>query len=959
MGDGKPAQKATEHPGARKDVTFSYLCSEFKEPEMIYAPFSWLVTAENITKKDSDFLNSLVEASIKQRSNPGYLFPILKQSEGKDVFLSEEYLDVFGEALKIAEKSGTAMSFCDEWTWPSGQACGNLLEQHPELRAETLHYEIREVSGNQTIHLDESFFTVAANCKGPLGVKSTKIISSTLRIISRGDAMDWDVPAGCWRIYRFIKRPQSLTLKEGVSNVNYLDRRLPKYFINLAHRPYEERFGNHFGKTIPGFFADHEGQYGWKLAWSDDFENEYRQKKGRDIRLWMPLMIHRDIEGLWAQARWDWHDVVSDLYADNFFGGVSRWAAERGMYYTIHFWEEGLGMQAACAGSLFKSLRAVSMPGVDSLADAGLWVRQFKEAQSVAEFEGRRLMSESWGCHGWNFSPVHMKKTGNCMIKWSVSHVLQACMYVNEDLRKAAYGTELYRVPYSRHLHHWNDFARRASYINSHGHTVPDALVIYPIDSVWAAAGGDRFDANIDSFGPGKEGELLQNWSFPKPVTGPGIKQMDGGEYVDHVEQVYTALIEDLDRLNVEFLIADSEYIQVMDVTSEGTLNKGQFSFKAVVVPPLLIMPMAIAEKLLTFAQKGGEVYIMGGAPVGSTEEGIGSIPTDPQTEKGISTRMRDILAELRSPTDPGVAGISTRMTELMAKLLSLPSVHQVEESIYPYCKSGSGLAPKAEFLNGDFPILLQHRRIDGREFYWLANNTGREQVSRIKFRDVKGSASIWDCETGKITSVPSNEADGGSVLSLTFSAYEGYWLVFDPEKTALAKTPVATKSDKKPRVTEVSQKWKVYIDPEDQTPAIYPGFVPNIPEDFLLENGGIEDSLKLWSEWGLTEFNGLVTYENTFSLPKDFNTATMCLGRLTHSAQVWLNGKLVGSALWPPYKFDISEFVRNGENKIKIVVGNLLCNPKPAPGGSFIWWKEKAEDFEAGLIGPVRILTF
>ena len=199
-------------------------------------------------------------------------------------------------------------------------------------------------------------------------------------------------------------------------------------------------------------------------------------------------------------------------------------------------------------------------------------------------------------------------------------------------------------------------------------------------------------------------------------------------------------------------------------------------------------------------------------------------------------------------------------------------------------------------------------------------------------------------------------EEAGGSILSLVFESYEGYWLVFDDSATAVTDTPGREK-DKNYSLAEVSPVWKIYINTEDQPPAPYPGFVPTIPEKLLLENGGIKDRLKLWSEWDLTKFNGLVTYENHFFLPEKYSSVALSLGKASHSVEVWLNDRFVDSRLWPAYEFDISAFTVPGKNKLKIVVGNLLCNVRPSPGGLF-QHKEKAEDFNAGLIGPVIIMS-
>ena len=157
-------------------------------------------------------------------------------------------------------------------------------------------------------------------------------------------------------------------------------------------------------------------------------------------------------------------------------------------------------------------------------------------------------------------------------------------------------------MPFYRYLHHWNDFIRRTSYINSHGHTVPDVLVIYPLDSVWAAAGGQIFNSNVDK----ATGDLLGNWTEHKAVPDTkGIKQTDNPEYLGRVEVAYTEVMRDLDALNIDFLIADTEYIQKMKIGDEAKLLIGNFEFKAVILPPSLILPHCIAEKLLSFARKG------------------------------------------------------------------------------------------------------------------------------------------------------------------------------------------------------------------------------------------------------------------------------------------------------------------------------------------------------------------
>ncbi len=111
----------------------------------------------------------------------------------------------------------------------------------------------------------------------------------------------------------------------------------------------------------------------------------------------------------------------------------------------------------------------------------------------------------------------------------------------------------------------------------------------------------------------------------------------------------------------------------------------------------------------------------------------------------------------------------------------------------------------------GAFPMLQHHRRIDGREFFWLANNTEAWQTVPVSASGAsRGAASIWDCETGGIRPVASAETKEGSVLTLVFKPYEAYWLVFDPKKAAHAGP-----AERKPEVEVVATidgPWKVIL---------------------------------------------------------------------------------------------------------------------------------------------------
>jgi hypothetical protein len=702
------------------------------------------------------------------------------------------------------------------------------------------------------------------------------IRSSTLAVIGAGASFPWSAPAGGnWRVYVFNKRM--------IDEVNYLNERLPEAFRRIALDPWETHLGDQLGKSIPGVFVDNEGAYGSRLAWSEDLDRRYREKWGTDIRLGMPLMLDDDAEGAFARARWQWFDTVSDIYA-NVMGSTSRWSEERGMYCIENLWEESLELQARTTGDFFKLSRAYSMPGNDCLQSKALEVHDFKEVQSVSEFEGRRLMSEIMGAGGWkNFTPAFLKQAANSVTAWGVGHVVPHGIFTYRKLDNNEWTPDWYTEnPWFPSLHLWSDFVRRASYINSHGRLVPDVLLVNPMDTIWARTSWEAFDSNTH----GAPSNARNSW----------------GARARSINDIYANAIGDLTASRVEFLIADRHYLGQMEAGKSG-LARGDFHFKTVVLPPMDVLPLAAAQKITDFAKAGGIVYALGTLPTGSTELGM---------------------------TDPA-------MTRLMEELQAQPGFRRCEDLKAALAKDEPGLESQIRFQSGEFAMLQHHLRIDGRDFYWLGNNTEQWQEPTLDVRGAAGAAALWDCETGEIRPVASEPSPTGSSVRLAFKPLEAYWLVFDPSaQPSPDAEPVRVPSR---ALAEITGPWRVRIVPEGQPVLEHP---VKWPAEF--EGEGTDRSLEPWSAWGLGHFSGVVDYLATFTVDKSASTAVQLdLGRLLYAAEVWVNGRAMGSRLWAPHVFNVTEALKPGKNEVRIRVANLVNN-------------NYGDLRESGLFGPVTL---
>jgi hypothetical protein len=882
------------------------LSAGFEEPSMIYAPFMfWFWDSPMDTKQ----VVEMAETMISQGINPGYVHPRRSMNESPglppDQWLGPEWFDGYKAVTQVSKDMNAYLGYVDEYWWPSLQAKGRVLEQHPDLHAWTLETEVLRVKGGSSVQFREASFAVAASVD-----EETRIRSSSLKIVGDGRVKAWTAPKGKkWKLYLFRKVPRR--------NVNYMDTRLGDAFIDLALEPYAQQLGEELGKTVIADFVDTEGSYGERLVWSDTLENRYKARYNRDIRLWLPLMLDYDAEGMYAKARWEWFDLVSDIYVEN-FNKVVDWHSARGMYCVANFWEESLPAQALRVGDHMKMQRKYTMPGQDALHSGVLLPHDFMEAVSVGEFENRRVMSEMLGASQWHrFHPTMLKKAINCVTAWGISNTSPHAVYTNRNLRNNPWMPDWYTEnPLFQYLHLWSDFARRSSYINSYGRKAAEVLLYTPLESVWVLTDSAHFDSRKEP--------IRHPWSFP------GVNEH--ARKANQIDRAYAKAMNDLSASRIDFLVADRHYLKEMEIMG-GRMKHGEFSFKSLVLPPLVILEREVAERILQFAREGGYVYALGELPSASVEEG------------SHDAYMIELMSELKDQ-----AGYRSCQGEPMITFATFHNhwmgwEYEMDTDAYglmPHIRLRSeGLLAPVLFKDGEFDMLSQHRIIDGVHFFWMVNNTDRQENPKVLLRGLEGSVNIWDCESGSVLSCSSTTTTEGVELDLNFDPLQAYWVVVDPnERKGPEKN---TKNGDLDEEIQLDGSWTIRFLSENQ-----PDLAPlwDIPPD-LSEEGYLTDLI----DWALIpglhkRFTGFLDYYYNMDLGKTTDEMILDLGKVHDMAEVWINGESAGKRLWKPYRYEIGHLAKEGKNILRIRVGNQVDNYYANP-------------VAAGLLGPVKIKTY
>ena len=229
------------------------------------------------------------------------------------------------------------------------------------------------------------------------------------------------------------------------------------------------------------------------------------------------------------------------------------------------------------------------------------------------------------------------------------------------------------------------------------------------------------------------------------------------------------------------------------------------------------------------------------------------------------------------------------------------------------------GIAPDCEFVNaGEWPLDYIHRTTAAAEIYFIANRATNAVAVNCAFRVAGKAPELWNAITGERKFAPAYEEKAGRVfVPLDFGPCGSWFVVFrEPASThpAVAKSnSVELKS-----LQEISGAWTVHFDPK------WGG-----PETAQF------NSLVSWPtrpEPGIKFYSGTAVYEKSFTvddskLKTNNSILLLDLGNVRELAEVKVNGKSCGTVWCPPWRVDVTDAIKSGENQIQIEVVNFWPN--------------------------------
>ena len=516
----------------------------------------------------------IIDAQLTEMQNLGirafYILPEPKNFRPDSMptsltpdYLSPEFFELCAYAVEKGKELGMRCWLYDEGGWPSGGACGKVLQEHHEY-------------ARQVLKVYERFFSA-----GDVYNKTTPDVLTAF--LQSGEMIEEG--------YKFIADAvvsEYVTEKVICGNADYpdlLNKDATDYFIGITHEKYASSMKDALGSNVTAVFTDEPKAS--STAFNKELAEKYESVYGESILPYLPLITQRaEVTEENVHILHRWYDLCSRMFCDNFLLRCKEWANNHGMAFTGHMDMDHNPLGCVRGGgnfNLMRALRCFDIPGVDVI-----WRQLYPEsritnkndlngyngffpryASSAAAQNGTKLaMSEIFGVGGCAMTYDTMRYT----VGYQAVRGINIFNPFNFPLgRKDALIAQELPVftenqPYCRFLGQFNRYMERLSYVSTLGERVCETGLYYP------------------------------------------VHDFQGRLKADVMAEAFDTLGRMLEDKAVDFDIVDDDIIQSATGADSGCIHIGIASYKNIIIPEGAFVPQETQKVLNRFIKGGGRV---------------------------------------------------------------------------------------------------------------------------------------------------------------------------------------------------------------------------------------------------------------------------------------------------------------------------------------------------------------
>ena len=837
-------------------------------------------------------------------------------------YLSPQWISMLHHSIAVADSLDMQIDLTQGTGWPFG---GEMVT--PDMAAKKMR--IQQYSYSEEKGLDRPILIEEKNIKGKahylhtlMAFQEGKTPENLTNRIGEDGSLSWD-GKGDWGLVAVFEIQTGQKVKRAAPGGQgfTLD-----HFSNAAVKQYLDHFDSAFNKDFPGiraFYNDSFEVYGSNFT--GEFFNYFQAKRGYDIRNHLDKLVSENTDEEVSRLKSDYRETISDMLLENFTMQWSDWAGSH---------QKLTKNQAhGSPGNLLDLYAAVDIPEGETFGSSYFPIPgirrdssdirnvdpdpiMLKFASSAAHLTGNKLAStETFTWLGEHFKSAFSQAKPELEQAFlaGINHMFyHGITYSPQEVTFPGW---LFYASLNLNTHNslWPHIKGFNAYVQRTQSVLQSGMPDNELLVYWPV-----YDVWADPEGLGKTLTVhgIDEWLHPTPFYKASKSLMEIGYGVDFVSDAL------LNTLKVE------------GNTLVGAGGKHKTS--AIIVPKTAYMPVATLQCLLNLAEAGAHVVFQ---EKPADVPGFKDYASRKNTLDNLWASIQFKSKSNRSEADFGEGKIIVS-NELPGALVSL------------------GL--KREKLT-DLGLKFIRRSLGEDKYYFLVNHTSKKVSEMVSFATEGKAAILMDPEQGTVglAKIQSGKEETKVAISLSPGQSIIVHVLKELPKEELLSWNYEVSS---PAIIEMDNAWQL----------TFKNGGPILPSDQLLEK------LMPWTALsgdGYEDFSGQALYESSFELEslKENAKYMLDLGKVLESARVWVNDKEVGYAFSIPFRLDISNFVKEGENKLEIEVANLMANHVRYLDRNEILWRNYHEinfvnidykPFDAsgwaimpsGLVGPVKL---
>lgn len=974
-----------------------------------------MATKESITRDLEEMkAKGYGGASLVDAGSSNYA--VARKTEAGPVFMSDPWMKLYTHAVKEAERVGIELSINIQSGWnPGGPSItpefamkkivwstvdikgGSKVAVSLPKPEVTLWYEDivvqavkkkGQIVGNDAIkNWDIKSFQKAIGWKGiyplhelrtdypdtgkELALENREIIDVTS--FCKDSVLEWDAPEGEWTIIRYgytCTGAVTSTTSDGWNglSLDHLSAGAFELFSKTVIIPLIAT-AQSAGNSVKFLQTD-----SWEMgtvSWTKHFPEEFKKYRGYSIFPYLSVLTGRIVQSRDVSNRFlhDFRKTVGDCVEKNHY---------QLLYNLAH--QYGLGIHPESGGPHSAPVDALKVMAISDFPQGEFWATanthrikdderlSVRQCACVAHTNGKRFVAAegptSIGPH-WERSPKDLKGNIDRVFCSGVNRIVWHT-FTSSPKEFGLPGNEYFAGTHlNPNVTWWNKSADFISYLNRCSYMLQQGLFVADVLYYY--------------------GDDVPNFVFLK----------------EEVPELPFGI--DWDKCSKDVILNRASF------DGSGIVLPDGMRYRVLMLAPEQAIDSDVLKKVEELVKQG--VTLIAPRPVRAS--GLNGYPNSDKELKTIVDRMWGAI--------DGSSIVENKYGK--GKVIWGKTVETV--------LSDMKIVPDFTFVSSNPNTALDyiHRTCESQEIYFVSNRFAFKQFNDFQYRNlsvlpdryeevecrfrVQGMVpEIWDPLTGKITEILIyREENGSTIIPLHFEPEGSKFIVFRKAEAnrhivnirkedqylfpGLSSVPGEYPSayayrEKGEVMLETSQKGEYHIMWSDSTRSrIKSRTTPvstNITGPWNIEfdpewgapKQVISDTLKSWTDFeeeGIKYYSGTAVYSQSFNLKEiktKQNRYMLDLGNVQEMASVKINGHPL-QVLWcAPFRFDITSFVRAGENTLEVEVVNMWVNRLVGDGKlpseqrltNTNINKFEAPDAEkyvrpSGLLGPVRIILY